>query len=153
MDLSAFAIDGMIPQRVESPTTIEDLARIVADAAKENAAISAWGGGTMQTLGNSPLYYNVALQISRLNQVIEYSPDDLIITVQAGMTIEQVQKQLAAHNQFLPLDPPRAERATIGGVLATDASGALRLRFGPARDFTLGMRVVNAHGTLIKCGG
>ncbi|MBI3742396.1 MAG: FAD-binding oxidoreductase, partial [Chloroflexi bacterium] len=47
----------------------------------------------------------------------------------------------------------RAERATIGGVLATDASGALRLRFGPARDFTLGMRVVNAHGTLIKCGG
>src|SRR5574341_32555 len=153
MRLENFAIDGLTPRAVESPSSVEDLARTVADAAKENAAIVPWGGGTMQHLGGVPRRYDLAIQTTHLNRVLEYSPDDLTITVEAGITLTQLQAQLAAHNQFLPIDPPLSERATIGGILATNSSGPLRLRYGPLRDFTLGMRVVNTGGKITKSGG
>ncbi len=148
-----FAIDGLTPRAVESPASVEDLARLVANAAKENAASVPWGGGTMQHLGGVPRRYDLAIQTTRLHRVLEYAPDDLTITVEAGITLAQLQEQLAAHNQFLPIDPPMPERATIGGILATNSDGPLRLRYGPPRDFTLGMRVVNAEGKIAKSGG
>jgi glycolate oxidase FAD binding subunit len=148
-----FEIEGLVPRTIETPSTIDDLARIVACAAKENTAIIPWGGGTMQYLGGIPRRYDIAVQMTRLNRVVEYSPDDLTITVEAGITLAQLQTELAAHNQFLPLDPPLPARATIGGILATDSSGPSRLRYGPPRDFTLGMRVVNAEGKVTKSGG
>ncbi len=148
-----FEIEGLAPRTIETPSTIADLARVVACAAKENAAIIAWGGGTMQHLGGVPRRYDIAVQTTRLNRVVEYSPDDLTITVEAGITLAQLQAELEAHSQFLPLDPPLPSQATIGGILATDTSGPSRLRYGPARDFALGMRVVNAEGKITKSGG
>ncbi len=153
MPLENYSIDGSTPRTVETPETINDLARIVASAAKENAAIIPWGGGTMQHLGNAPRRYDIAIDLTPLNCVVEYAPDDLTITVDAGATIAAIQTELTQHNQFLPLDPPLPARATIGGTLATNANGPLRLRYGPARDFTLGMSVVNAEGKITKSGG
>jgi glycolate dehydrogenase FAD-binding subunit len=148
-----FEIDGLSPHSIEIPKTIDDLARIVACASKENSAIIAWGGGTMQHLGGIPRRYDIALQTTRLDRIVEYSPDDLTITVEAGITLAQLQAELATHNQFIALDPPLPAQSTIGGILATDSSGPSRLRYGTARDFTLGMRVVNAEGKITKSGG
>ncbi len=153
MPLENYSVDGCTPRTIETPSTLDDLARLVANAAKENAAIIPWGGGTLQHLGGVPRRYDLAIQTTRLHRVLEYSPDDLTITVEAGIRLAQLQEQLAAHNQFLPFDPPLPERATIGGILATNSSGPLRLHYGPPRDFTLGMRVVNAEGKITKSGG
>jgi len=148
-----FELNGLSPKRIETPITLDELSRIITSAAKENLAIIPWGGGTMQHLGNAPRRYDLALDLSRLNRVVEYAPDDLTITVEAGATIAAIQTELAAHNQFLPLDPPVPAHATIGGTLAVNASGPLRLRYGTVRDFTLGMSVVNAEGKITKSGG
>jgi glycolate oxidase FAD binding subunit len=69
------------------------------------------------------------------------------------MTLAQLQAQLATQGQFLPLDPPQPEKATLGGILATDASGPLRLGYGTVRDWLIGLSVVDAQGRLIKGGG
>lgn len=148
-----FSIDELVPRKIETPSTLDELARTVACAGKEDTAIVPWGGGTMQHLGGIPRRYDLALQTTQLNRVVEYAPDDLTITVEAGITLAQLQAELAAHNQFLPLDPPLPSQATIGGILATDSSGPSRLRYGPARDFTLGMHVINAEGKITKSGG
>jgi glycolate oxidase FAD binding subunit len=149
----SFHVADLTPARVEMPANEDELARIVAECVRANEAMIAWGGGTRQHLGGIPRRYDVAIQTTRLNQIVEYAPDDLTVTVQAGMTLGALQEQLATRHQFLPLDPPLANRATIGGILATNACGPLRLRFGAARDFTLGLRVVNASGTPVKFGG
>lgn len=149
----SFEINDLSPKKTETPTSLDELARIVASASKENAAIIPWGSGTMQHLGNAPRRYDIALDLTRLNHIVEYMPDDLTITVEAGTTITSIQTELAQHNQFLPLDPPVPARATIGGTLATNANGPLRLRYGTARDFVLGMSVVNAEGKITKSGG
>lgn len=148
-----FEINELSPKKIETPSSLDELARIVASAAKENAAVIPWGGGTMQHLGNAPRRYDISLDLTRLNRIVEYTPDDLTITVEAGTTLAAVQTELAQHNQFLPLDPPVPIRATIGGTLATNANGPLRLRYGTARDFVLGMTVVNAEGKITKSGG
>ncbi len=148
-----YSIDGCTPRKVVKPENLTELADIIASAAKENTAIIPWGGGTMQHLGGIPRRYDVAVHTTLLNRVVEYSPDDLTITVEAGITLAQLQAELAAHNQFLPLDPPLPAQATIGGILAANSNGPLRLRYGPARDLTLGMRVVNAQGKITKSGG
>lgn len=144
---------GLSPKNVIIPGSLTELARLVDSAAKENAAIIPWGGGTMQHLGNAPRRYDVAIDLKQLNHIVEYSPDDLTITVEAGATISAIQTELARHGQYLPLDPPLPALATIGGTLATNSCGPLRLRYGTARDFTLGMTVVNAEGRITKSGG
>lgn len=148
-----YELNGLDPKQIETPASLDELARIVAVAAKENAAIVPWGGGTLQHLGNAPRRYDLAIDLTRLNRVLEYAPDDLTITVEAGTTIAAIQAALDSHSQFIPLDPPLPAHATIGGTLATNANGPLRLRYGSARDFTLGMSVVNAEGKITKSGG
>jgi len=78
--------------------------------------------------------------------VLEYSPDDLTVTVQAGVTGGALAGTLAARRQTLPLDPPGWARRTLGGIAATAASGPLRLRYGTMRDLLLGVRFIQADG-------
>ena len=80
-------------------------------------------------------------------------PGDLTITVEAGATLAEVQAALAPHGLFLPIDAPYPDRATIGGILAVNAFGASRLGYGTARDWLIGLTVVDAAGRLTKGGG
>ncbi len=148
-----YALGGIEPQQIFSPRDADDLARVLAECDRERRAVIPWGGGTMQHLGASPARMDAMIQTSALNNVIEYEPADLTITVQAGMTLDAIENVLAPNGQFLPLDIPQPQRATIGGVLATGASGPLRLRYGPPRDFTLGLKFASVDGKLIKAGG
>ncbi|RPJ53441.1 MAG: FAD-binding oxidoreductase, partial [Acidobacteria bacterium] len=90
--------------------------------------------------------------LTRLDAVSAHEPADLTATVQAGARLGQVEARLAAAGQFVPLDAPLMEEATLGGVLAANLSGPQRCRYGTARDLVLGVRVVHADGTVTKAG-
>lgn len=150
--MTSFALDGISPQTVYAPRDGAELAQILAQCNREKRAVVPWGGGTLQHLGNAPGQYDAVIQTTGLNQVIEYAFDDLTATFGAGMTLAEIDRVLSEHGQFLPLDVPHPERATIGGVLATGMNGALRLRYGPARDYMLGNRFANVNGQIIKAG-
>lgn len=147
-----FSLNGISPQTIYTPRDADELAQILAQCNAEKRAVVAWGGGTLQHLGNAPSQYDAVIQTTQLNQVIEYAFDDLTATFGAGMTLAEIERALNEHGQFLPLDVPHSERATIGGVLATGMNGALRLRYGPARDYMLGNRFATVDGQIIKAG-
>jgi glycolate oxidase FAD binding subunit len=93
------------------------------------------------------------LSTARLNEIIEHAWADLTVTVEAGCTIQRLQETLAQHGQRLALDPLWPEKATVGGVLSTNDSGALRLRFGALRDLIIGVTIALPDGTLASSGG
>jgi glycolate oxidase FAD binding subunit len=152
-EAASYAVDGVIPQVVALPATVEEVAEVMRLASREDAAVIPWGSGTTMSLGNAPRRYDIALCLSHLNAVVEYEPADVTATVQAGKTLADLQRHLAEHGQFLALDPPSAEETTIGGILAVNASGPSRHAYGTARDLILGMRAVQADGRIIKAGG
>lgn len=147
-----FALSGLRASEILAPRDAGELAQRLAACNAGNRAVVPWGGGTLQHLGNLPARFDAVIQTTNLNQVVEYAYDDLTITVQAGMTLTEIANVLAAQGQFLPLDVPHPEEATIGGVLATGVNGPLRLRYGPARDYMLGNRFATVDGEIIKAG-
>ncbi len=141
------------PAEPLAPTTTEEVQEIVARAATDGSALLPFGGGTGQDYGGLPGRPAQTLDLSGLNRIVAHEHADLTVTVEAGVRLADLQRTLAQHGQFLPLDPPQPERATIGGVLATDASGGLRLGYGTARDWLIGIAVVDASGNVVRGGG
>jgi glycolate oxidase FAD binding subunit len=152
-NLARFAVGGLTPQIAVAPSTIDQLREVVRICDERDLAIIPWGGGSAIQTGNTPVRYDVAVLMSGLNQVIEYEPADLTVGVQAGIRLAELQRVLGEKGQFLPLDPPDEETATIGGVLATRASGPLRYAHGAPRDLMIGITVVQADGALAHAGG
>ena len=107
----------------------------------------------MLDIGLPPTKPGMAVDVRGLAQVIDYPARDMTITVQAGITLAALRDILSAENQRLPLDIPRSEQATLGGVLATNTSGPRRLGFGTARDYVIGITLVNDDGHEVKAGG
>ncbi|HEX2034776.1 MAG TPA: FAD-binding oxidoreductase [Chloroflexota bacterium] len=149
----SYAIGQLTPRAVLRPETPEAVAEALRKAGAEGQAVVPWGAGTKQGFGNAPRAYDVALDLTALDQVLEYEPADLVLTAQAGIPLAILQRRLAEAGQFLALDPPYGERATLGGTLATNASGPSRLLYGTARDLVLGLRVATPDGALVKSGG
>lgn len=152
-DLAGFDIDGMVPDAAVEPATIGELQAVLSEAHKSGVTVIPLGGGTHRGAGNVPASYDVALSLARLNRVLAYEPADLTATVEPGLRLADLQATLSARGQFLPLDPPCDARATVGGVLAVNASGPLRHAFGTARDWVIGTRIVHADGSISKSGG
>lgn len=150
---ASYTIDGCPPKAVVLPTSVQEIQTILQFAAKQDLSVIPAGAGTKLGIGNVPEKVDVVLSTIRLNSVIEYEPADLTVTVEAGIRLAALQKELAKHRQFLALNPPYAERCTVGGIVATNTSGSFRLRHGTARNQVLGMRVIHANGTVVKSGG
>src|SRR2546430_13835033 len=93
------------------------------------------------------------VDLSALNRLLEHKAEDMTATVQAGMSLADLQKELARHGQWLPIDPPNPERLSLGALLATNASGPRRFCYGTVRDYLIGIAVVLADGRLIHSGG
>ena len=121
-------------------------------ACSERLSVVPWGSGTKISLGCIPEGVDLLVGLARFNRVIDHEPADLTATIQGGALLQEVQVHLGRQRQFLPLDPPLAARATIGGILAANASGPRRLLYGGARDLLIGLRVVHADGTTTKGG-
>jgi glycolate oxidase FAD binding subunit len=153
-ETASFAVHGRAPALVITPATVEDLARAVAACHAARVSLVPWGGGTRQRWGR-PIAAEtfVVLRTTGLRSILMHEPDDLTISVEAGMTFAALDAALAAHNQMLPLDPPRPARSTIGGLLASGADGPRRLAYGTSRDLLIGIRVVEATGRISKAGG
>lgn len=147
------AVDGRQPAAVVFPSSRDEVSAVLRLAWERELAVAPRGGGAYTHLGNPPRRLDLVVATTGLNRVVEYEPADLTAVLESGLTLARVQEILGQNNQFLPLDPPRPDLATIGGILAANQSGPLRLGYGTARDIVIGTKAVLADGTLIKSGG
>ena len=144
---------GVHPKLVVAPGTEKEVAEILRYSNEAGLAVLPRGGGTKLGWGNPPTHADLILSMTRVDEIIEHAWADLTVTVEAGCTIEKLQETLAQHGQRLALDPLWPEKATVGGVLSTNDSGALRLRFGALRDLIIGVTIALPDGTLASSGG
>jgi len=135
------------------PQSVAEIGDIVRRAAAEGQAIYPVGGRTLLHIGLPPTRPGIAVDLWSLSQVLDYPARDMTVTVQAGITLAQLQAILATENQRLPIDVPHAEQATLGGVLAANVNGARRLGFGTLRDYVIGISTINDQGQEVKAGG
>jgi glycolate oxidase FAD binding subunit len=147
------AVDGVQPQFVVEPATAEEVAKVLKSANDVGLAVAARGGGSKIGWGNRPQRCDLVLSLVRMNKVVEHAASDLTVSVEAGCTVGELQKVLGSQRQRLALDPLWPERATVGGVLATNDGGSLRIRFGALRDLIIGITLALPDGTLAKSGG
>lgn len=135
-----------------APADTEQAASILRFADANRLSVSPWGGGTKQRWGNA-VRPKIVLHTHRLNALLEHTWQDMTCTVQAGCTWSSMQSALAQHGQFVALDPLWPDCASVGGIMAANDSGALRLKYGGLRDLIIGMTVVLADGTIARTGG
>jgi glycolate oxidase FAD binding subunit len=150
---AADAVCGVQPRIVLEPANEQQLAAVLRLANDASLAVVPRGGGTKLSWGNPPSRADVILSTARLDKIIEHAWADLTVSVEAGCTIQKLQSALAQHGQRLALDPLWPARATIGGILSTNDSGSLRLRFGSLRDLIIGVTLALPDGTLASSGG
>jgi glycolate oxidase FAD binding subunit len=148
-----YAVDGVVPSAVVKPISAEEVVEIVRCAKSENLALIACGNRTKLGIGMPPARYDFALDMTGLNKIAYYDPDDLTLSVDAGIGLADLAKSLAKENQFIPLAVPFFEECTAGGTIASGIGSALRYSYGSARDFLLGAEFVNGAVALTKSGG
>jgi glycolate oxidase FAD binding subunit len=151
--LSNYAIDGLLPRLVVMPENAQAVASVVALASQHGLTTLARGGGSRMHLGAIPESLDILIETGKLTRLLEHEAPDLTCQTEAGITLAELQAQLALKGQWLPLDPPDAAQTTIGGILASNASGPKRLRYGTARDLVIGLQVVQANGEIARSGG
>lgn len=111
-------------------------------------------GGCRTKTGLYPADEVEILDLSGLNGIVEYQPEEFTITAQAGTPLIDVVKILEKNKQYLPFDPPLINHgATLGGTIAAGLSGSGRFRYGGIRDFILGIKFLDGQGKLIRAGG
>src|SRR5271167_2041148 len=150
---SADAVCGIQPRLVLEPVNEQQLAAVLRLANDAGLAVIPRGGGTKLSWGNPSTRADIILSTARLHKIIEHAWADLTVSVEAGCTIQKLQSALVQHGQRLALDPLWPAQATIGGVLSTNDSGSLRLRFGALRDLIIGVTLGLPDGTLASSGG
>lgn len=151
--LASYAVDGKVPGAAAHPGTAQEIAELVRVAAAENLAIIPTGSKTKLGIGMPPARYDLAVDMTRLDRVISYDPGDLTLSVEPGISLLRLAEILAGRDQFLPLEMPFFERATVGGTLASGVDSPLRQAYGTPCDFVLGMEFVTGEGALAKSGG
>jgi glycolate dehydrogenase FAD-binding subunit len=149
---SADDLVGGRPARfVAAPASTPEAAAVLRAADALGLSVVLRGAGSRLDWGNPPRSCELIVSTERLDQIVEHAAGDLVATVQAGVPLDAVQSRLASANQRLALDPPGG--GTIGGLIATNAAGPLRYRYGAPRDLLIGITVVRADGIVAKAGG
>ena len=136
-----------------NPADQAGVAEVVRDAAESGTPVYPIGGGTRLDYGVRPTRPGIGLCLKDMNRLIDYPARDLTVTVEAGVTLAELAEQLAAQRQRLPVDVPRADRATVGGAVATASYGPRRYRWGTLRDYLIGIEAVDGRGTPFSSGG
>ncbi len=178
-ELERFRVDHLLPKAVAFPKNTKAVADIVRVAGSHNLAVSPHGSGTKTALGNPPLRLDLVICTRRMNHIIDVDAANLSITVESGVKFRDIQARLGTEEDrcylpledleteadevicsdrihsgaFLPMDPPDADRATIGGIIATNSSGPRRLLYRMPRDLILGVRMVSPTGDIVGSGG
>jgi glycolate oxidase FAD binding subunit len=147
------SVAGVTPRQALVPADRTELASIVRDLYAAGNAFAFVGGGTELELGNPPRALDTVVRTTALDRVIDYSPEDQTITVEAGMRIAALDAVLAQHGQLLPIEVGDRANATIGGAIATNAFGAQRHRYGSIKDLIVGIEFVRPDGVTAHGGG
>ncbi|MFC1903714.1 FAD-binding oxidoreductase [Chloroflexota bacterium] len=148
-----YNVDGLTPGAVIFASATEQVSQIITAANQSHASIIPWGSGSKQQVGPCLSQADVVLCLKKMNRIIELDTSNFTTQIEAGIINGDLQKQLAKHQLFFPLDPPCMEISTIGGELATNASGPLRAGYGTARDIVLGITAVTPTGDIVHTGG
>jgi len=151
--VAPYDVDGVRPAFALLPDSVSEVSAVLHFADQRRLAVVPWGGGTEIAYGNKPERFDLALDLRRLAAVIEFSPEDLVVTAQAGLTVGALNKILGGRGQFLALDVPQPDLATIGGALSVGVTGPSRPRYGTARDLVIGLTCVLAGGQVVHSGG
>jgi len=147
-DISAHR--GRQPDAVIWPTTTAETAAILTWAYSERVPITPWGAGT-STEGNPvPVDGGLVMDFTRMNRVLEIRPQDLQVDVQPGVLRKELNRQVGSHGLFFPPDP--GADATIGGMIANNASGVQTVKYGATRDYVMQLTVVLPQGGVIRTG-
>ena len=147
-------VDGIAPAFVAEPGTVEEISELMKLASEGGLTAAPRGSGTKMDLGNPPRDLDLIVSTARMNEIIEHTPGDQVVRVQAGLKLQDLQEQLAGSDQMLGIDPPETRAgATIGGVVAANSSGPRRYSYGTVRDLIIGITVVLPDGTIAKAGG
>ncbi len=153
---AADGAEGATPPYTVRPKSAEALAEVLALADSRRLAVLVRGGGSKSGWGRAPSRCDLVIETTALNRLLEHEPGDLTCVAEAGLTLGGLQRLVGSapgHHQQLMLDPPQGGGATLGGLVATAASGPLRARYGTPRDLLLGARFALADGTLARTGG
>ena len=141
------------PTIVVAPASAEQVAETVRVAADAGVGIVPVGGDTAPRRARNEDLPCVALSLERMSGVVEHAVEDLVLTAQAGLVLTEAQAAIAAHGHRVPLAPPLAARATLGGIVACSAEGPTRNAYGSVRDQVLGIQVVHGDGRISRAGG
>jgi glycolate oxidase FAD binding subunit len=147
------AVAGVQPRMIFEPRNETEVATALRVANDAGLSVIPRGGGTKTAWGNPPARADLLLSTVRMNQVIEHAWADLTVSVETGCTIGTLQNALAQYGQQIAVDPLWPEQATIGGILSTNDTGTLRIRYGGLRDLIIGVTIALPDGTLASSGG
>jgi len=153
---AADAVGGVVPRVVVSPADEAQVVDVLAAATAEGLSVTPRGGGTKLDWGSPPRRCDIVLSTARIAGIVDHEPADLVCVVRAGTPLAALQQTLASTRGFrqrLMVDPAHGDAATLGGVVATAASGPLRTRFGTPRDLVIGLGFVLSDGTIGRSGG
>ena len=132
------------------PQSSAELAEALREAAAHQRTIALAGNASKHLMAGPNEPADVAIATTALRRVLQYEPHDLTISVEAGLPWSELTALLARNRQMVPLDPPFAESATVGGVIAANSSGPRRRLYGTARDLVIGMRFATLEGKLVQ---
>jgi glycolate oxidase FAD binding subunit len=136
-----------------SPNTVDDLSVLMTEVHRDRRSILITGQGSKLDWGAFARKVDIIISTQHLKQLVDHAVGDMTVTLQAGLRFADLQKILAQHNQWIPLDPTYSQQATLGGILATKDAGSLRHRYGGVRDLCLGITLVRSDGQVAKAGG
>ncbi|MGC4190117.1 MAG: FAD-binding oxidoreductase [Thermomicrobiales bacterium] len=149
--------DGVSPDRIVQVASAGEVADVLGAEAAASGSVPRTvvpiGGGTAMGVGNVVDRVDLAIDLSGMRGVENYNPSDLTLTARAGTTLEELQGELALHGQELPIEAPLADRATVGGLIATAFAGPRRYGFGTLKDALIGASFVRGDGLAAKAGG
>jgi glycolate oxidase FAD binding subunit len=147
-------VENVLPlTETHTPADAAGVADVVGNCFLSSTAIYTIGGGTSLEVGLPAKKPGIGIVTTSLDRVIDYPARDMTVTVEAGIRMTELQKLLAGKRQRLPVDCPQPERATLGGVVATNTSGPRRFGNGTMRDYVIGVSAVDGHATAFKAGG
>ena len=177
--LAEYTVDGIKPKVVVFPKNSQECSDVVKIANKAGLGVIPWGAGTMMASGNIPKKYDIAICMLRMNHMLEIDTSNLVVTVEAGVRLRDLQARLATEDDrcylplttlaqeseeficsdrsvsgcFLPIDPMFSDKTTIGGMIATNGSGPKRVYYTLPRDLVIGTKFIDPEGNIVKTGG
>jgi glycolate oxidase FAD binding subunit len=150
---AADEVDGCAAGAVLEPSNAATLAEMLGWANLQRLVVAPRGAGTKLNWGAAPVRVDVVLSTARLNAPVDHCAGDLTATAPAGASLAAINEILGRERQWLALDPPASDRATIGGIIATNDSGPRRHRHGTPRDLIIGVEMALVDGRTAKAGG